>query len=112
MNREERKIYQYVLNRPYNAKKTESGPSKSQSYRAFELKRQQEKGLISDLREEVYFDLRVNGILITRYRADFVYNDKNGQQVVEDVKGFISPIFQIKQRLMEACFGIKVICTR
>lgn len=112
MNREERKIYQYVLNRPYNAKRTKDAPSKSQSYRAFELKRQQEKGLISNLQEEVYFDLKVNGILITRYRADFVYNDAHGKQVVEDVKGFVSPIFQIKQKLMQACLGITILVTR
>lgn len=112
MNRDERKIYQHVLNRPYNAKRTESGPSKSQSYRAFELKKQQENGLISDLQEEVYFDLRVNNKLITRYRADFVYKDRNGKQVVEDVKGFVSPIFQIKQKLMEACLGITILVTR
>lgn len=112
MDRNERQIYQYVLNRPYNAKRTEKGPSKSQAYRACELAKQAERGLISDLQEEVYFDLKVNGILITRYRADFVYKDKHGKQIVEDVKGFVSPIFQIKQKLMKACWDIDILVTR
>jgi len=36
----------------------------------------------------------------TSYRADFAY-EENGKSVVEDIKGFSTPVFRIKAR----CFG-------
>lgn len=47
----------------------------------------------------------------TKYIADFVYSDKNGNMVVEDVKGSkhtITPEFRLKQKLMKHVYNIEV----
>jgi hypothetical protein len=36
------------------------------------------------------------------YEADFSYLDDHGQQVVEDVKGLVLPVYQLKRRLFLA----------
>lgn len=47
------------------------------------------------------------------YLADFVYSDKNGNIVVEDVKGYKKgtayTVFTIKRKLMLQKYGIKVV---
>ncbi len=40
--------------------------------------------------------------------ADFVYVDANGRQVVEDVKGAVTPEFRLKRKLMLWRHGIEV----
>ncbi|MBQ6264915.1 MAG: DUF1064 domain-containing protein [Clostridia bacterium] len=42
------------------------------------------------------------------YRADFAYIDRNGQKVVEDVKGVKTEVYKIKKKLMFFNFGIKI----
>lgn len=46
------------------------------------------------------------------YVADFVYQDENGQLVVEDVKGYqkgpVYALFVIKRKLMLERYGIRV----
>ena len=44
----------------------------------------------------------------TKYIADFVYESKSGDQVVEDVKGAVTPEFRLKRKLMLFVFGIEV----
>ena len=47
----------------------------------------------------------------TKYIANFVYNDQNGNMVVEDVKGSkatITPEFRLKQKLMKHIYNIEV----
>lgn len=54
-----------------------------------------------------------------RYLADFVYRDKNGNQIVEDVKGFDKKhgkwredgVFRIKRHLMTTVHGIQIKLT-
>ena len=41
------------------------------------------------------------------YRADFVYIE-NGKQVVEDTKGFRTPEYVIKRKMMLYKYGIKI----
>ena len=43
-----------------------------------------------------------------RYFADFVYFDKVGNKIVEDVKGFETKEFRIKRHLMVTVHGIQV----
>ena len=49
-----------------------------------------------------------------KYRADFVYKDKNGETVVEDVKGYRDPSsagfakFVLKRKLMLYVHGIRI----
>ncbi len=46
---------------------------------------------------------------IATYVADFVYQDKEGNVVVEDVKGYRERIYLMKKRLMLACHGIEIV---
>ena len=58
----------------------------------------------------------IKGKLLERaveYVADFVYTDKNGKTVVEDVKGFREggayAVFVLKRKLMLYRYGMKII---
>lgn len=65
-------------------------------------------GEISNLRRQVPY------VLIPKsdygrdivYRADFVYVDKSGIEIVEDAKGFKTDIYRLKKRLMAEKYGI------
>jgi len=74
----------------YRAKITEVTGIKFSSRREAErwiaLRHLEDAGEISDLRRQVCFNLHVNGIKIGRYFADFVYMNKSGEKIVEDVK--------------------------
>ena len=99
----------------YNAVKTEVDgiifASKMESNRYLELKMLLRSGIISDLELQKKFELRVNGVLICKYLADFCYLDQSGRQVVEDTKGVRTPIYSIKAKLMIACHGLRILET-
>lgn len=42
------------------------------------------------------------------YIADFVYYDKNGQQVVEDYKGYRTDVYKLKKKLMKYIYDIDI----
>jgi hypothetical protein len=42
------------------------------------------------------------------YVADFVYKDKDGNMVVEDSKGFRTPEYLLKKKMMRAFLGITI----
>lgn len=100
----------------YGAKRCEvdglSFDSKLEARRWLQLKDWQRRGLISGLIRQVEYKLEVGGILICRYRADFVYVDQAGREIVEDVKAksgaTITPAYRIKKALMRACHGITI----
>ena len=71
--------------------------------------------LISDLRCQVAYEL-VQSVKFLganrakpaiRYVADFVYMEK-GVEVIEDVKGVLTPEFKLKRHLMKALLGLEV----
>lgn len=52
-----------------------------------------------------------NGKVIERkctYIADFVYHDKDGNLIVEDTKGYRTPEYNIKRKLMLYVHGIRI----
>jgi hypothetical protein len=63
-------------------------------------------GLIAD-KKQLRWKLEVNGILICTYEADFWYVADKGK-VIEDAKGFKTPAYKLKKKLMKACHGIEV----
>lgn len=89
--------------------------------RADELKLLQRSGVISELKEQVRFELiptqyrTVNGKKALaekacHYVADFVYVE-NGETIVEDVKSTITrknQVYVIKKKLMLFVHGIKI----
>ena len=100
----------------YNAQKTRGFDSKKEARRADELRLMERAGAIRNLRYQVEYVLipaqYINGRCVERdckYRADFVYYDKkSGQLVVEDCKGFKTPEYRIKRKLMLRVYGIRI----
>lgn len=66
-------------------------------------------GLCAD-KSKLRWDLAVNGQLICRYEADFAYvlAGPYPQKVVEDSKGFRTPVYRLKKKLMKAIHGIEI----
>lgn len=101
----------------YGAKRVGGHASKREHKRAGELKLMQFAGEISNLREQVTYELipeqkDKDGNLLEhscRYIADFVYNDKKGKLVVEDTKGFQTKEYKIKRKLMLFIHGIRIV---
>lgn len=101
--------------------------SKKEANRYFELRLLEKAGKIADLQRQVKYVLIpaqrepdkvgarggvIKGKLIERecaYIADFVYKDLEKQElVVEDTKGFRTPEYIIKRKLMLYNYNIKI----
>lgn len=104
--------------------------SKKERSRYYTLQVLEKAGEISDLRMQVPFEIipaiyeKVEKRLKTKvkivdrcvqrathYIADFVYTDKDGNMVVEDVKGsssILTPEFRLKMKLMRYVHGIQI----
>lgn len=88
--------------------------------RYLELRLLERSGQITGLKRQVKFELipaqkDEKGKCVERavtYIADFVYKDKQGNTVVEDVKGYKQgqayAVFTIKRKLMLYKYGIKI----
>lgn len=104
--------------------------SKKEANRWGQLKLLVEKGKVSSLRRQVIYPIVWDGLLITRYIADFVYRDKDGVEIVEDVKGFrestyrskttgkmvkrVNPayaVFKMKKKMMKVAWKIDILET-
>lgn len=103
----------------YRNTRTDGYASKREAKRAQALRLMQEAGQIRELREQVEFLLiprqkRADGTVAERscsYFADFVYDEfRNGdwRQVVEDTKGFRTPDYIIKRKLVLFVHGIEI----
>lgn len=101
--------------------------SEKEMYRYIRLKSMLEEGLISDLRMQVPYEvipavyekvekqLKTKVKMVTKcvqraayYVADFVYKDKDGNEVVEDVKGMRTEKYLLKKKMMRAFLGITI----
>ena len=82
--------------------------SKSEAKRYAVLKLLQDAGEIRDLKTQYSIAIDVNGKHICNYVADFHYYTKTGRPVVEDVKGFRTPVYKLKKKLVEAVHGIEI----
>lgn len=81
--------------------------SKKEGERYRHLKAEQLAGRIGGLRCQVRFPLRVNGVMVARYCADFVYV-RGSERIVEDVKGMRTAVYKLKRNLMRAVHGIDI----
>ena len=99
----------------YHAERSGGYASRKEHRRANELRLMQRAGLISNLREQVSYELipvqrGTDGKVIERacsYVADFVYT-KDGKIVVEDTKGMRTDVYRIKRKLMLHVHGIRI----
>lgn len=81
--------------------------SVAESRRYGELKLLEKAGYIRQLELQPVFEFKLDGKPVFKYIADFVYFE-GSIRVVEDVKGFKTPVFKLKLRLIEAAFNIKI----
>lgn len=84
--------------------------SRKEARRHQELQLEQRAGGITDLQRQVRFPIVVNGLLITTFVANHVYQ-RNGLRVVEDTKGVRTREYRLKAKLMRACYGIEILET-
>ena len=110
----------------YGAQRTGSHASKKEHNRAMVLKLWERAGIISNLREQVPYelipaqfgecgtDLKVKPIHVCvekscKYIADFVYTDNDtGATIVEDTKGVRTKEYIIKRKLMLYVHDIRI----
>lgn len=100
----------------YRAVKTEVDgilfDSKKEAKRYKELKLLEKAGDILDLILQPPYEIKINGIKICIYKADFQYFDKQKDAIVtEDCKGFKTPVYRLKKKLMKALYGIDILET-
>lgn len=110
----------------YGAQRVGEHASRKEHNRAVQLKLWQRAGVISNLREQVPFelipaqyvecgsDLKGKPVRMCiekscKYIADFVYTDnETGQTIVEDTKGVRTKDYVIKRKLMLHVHGIRI----
>lgn len=66
-------------------------------------------GIIRDLRMQVPYPYAENGRHCFTYKSDFNYVVvATGEEIVEDVKGMKTPVYNLKKKLIEARYGIEL----
>lgn len=87
--------------------------SMKEGARALDLELMEKKGVISDLKTQVKFELRPafydegKRVQAWVYKADFTYYE-NGEYVVEDVKGVKTQVYKEKRNQMLYRHGIRI----
>jgi hypothetical protein len=82
------------------------------------LKLREKAGEIWDLELQPRYPIEVRGVKVCTYVGDFRYRERgdlvskgDGQAhflVVDDVKGFKTPVYRLKKKLVEALYGIEI----
>lgn len=97
----------------YNAIKTEIDgyvfASRREANRYAELKILEKAGEIKDLELQPVYPCLVNGKLVCKYIADFRYKLSSGREVVEDAKGAKTPVYRLKNKLVNALYGVVIV---
>lgn len=99
-----------------NVKSPDGYDSLREARKAKELWALQRAGAISDLKEQVRYELLprqndANGKLVERacaYIADFTFRDPDGTFHLIDTKGFRTPEYKIKRKLLLFRHGIRI----
>lgn len=61
------------------------------------------------IQRQYVFQIELNGKKICKYIADFACTFADGRQLFYDVKGFATPVYKLKKKLVEAQYGIQII---
>lgn len=96
--------------------------SKREANRYKELRLLEKAGEIKNLELQKRYDFEINGVKLGFYKADFVYREKVYEDYhglttsqlfarVEDCKGFKTPVYRLKKKLMKAIHGIDILET-
>lgn len=120
-----KKIIRYPITSEEEKKKSKYGnkkvvidgikfDSKKEAIRYSELMLLEKTGEITDLKLQQRYILqesfKIDGktIRAITYIADFTYKDKNGDLVVEDVKGMKTQVYNIKRKMFAKRYGIEI----
>lgn len=82
--------------------------SKKEGRRFIELCLLRDAGDITLLRTQVVFWIIIKGHKVCSYKADFVYYNRSGNMIVEDVKGIRTPLYKLKKKLLLHTLGIEI----
>lgn len=86
--------------------------SKREAARYQDLRMLEQAGEITGLELQKKYPLFVEGTLVCNYVADFVYVDKKtNRTITEDCKGFRTPLYKLKKKLMQAIYFIEILET-
>ena len=95
----------------YGAKKTAVDgivfDSKREANRYTELKALERTGAISELFLQVKLPIAFGTQHICNFIADFIYQE-NGKRIVEDCKGFRTPVYRLKKKMVQVVYGVTV----
>ena len=95
----------------YNARKTQVNGhtfhSQREARRYQDLQLLERAGRIHSLRLQVPYPLEVAGEQIGKYVADFGYTE-NDEEVIEDSKGYRTPLYRWKKKHVEAQYKITI----
>jgi Protein of unknown function (DUF1064) len=88
--------------------------SKLEAKRYAELRLLERAGEITNLELQPKFPLIVEGVDCGKYIGDFQYfsrptNTKRGEHVCEDVKGFKTPVYKLKRKLVAALYKVTIV---
>ena len=79
--------------------------SKREAARYVELLLMERQGVIDRLELQPSYECTVQGRNVCRYVADFRYFCRaRNRWVTEDIKGFETPVFKLKKKLVEALY--------
>lgn len=83
-----------------------------ESRRYQELKLLERAGEIKGLELQPRFAIDITGVHICNYVGDFLYHDvEKDKAVLEDCKGFKTPSYNLKKKLVKAIYGIDILET-
>ena len=108
-------VDQMKVNKYGNKRKTVDGidfQSGKEAKRWQELRLLESTGRITQIERQVRYELKVKGVHVADYVADFVVVHDGGTIEVMDVKGYRKgaayAMFRLKAKLMLACYGVEV----
>jgi len=78
--------------------------SRREAQRYMELRVCEKAGIIHELTLQQKFPMVINGVKVCTYIADFCYRDNEGRAIVEDSKGFKTPMYRLKYKLFHALY--------
>ena len=112
--------FKFKKSSKFGAKKTRvdgiTFDSKWESERYGQLKAMERGGIVTDLKLQFKYDIVINDIKICKYIADFVYKEESPdgkiREIVEDAKGFETPEFKLKKKLMKAVHNIDIYLSK
>lgn len=92
-------------------KKVHGFDSKREYDVACKLQALADRGVITELRKQVVFELIPNQTKMRKitYRADFSYKDEDGKLVVVDVKGFKTEVYKMKRKMLKFVHGLDIL---